>query len=146
MSTVPSASTISSQQAGTTRGNDLREVDLDQFLKLMITELQNQDPLNPLDNAQILQQITQIREIGATNQLTDTLAAVLLGQNLSTGSSLIGREVVALDESGQTVQGIVDRVSIDTDSATDKRLMRLHVGDASVRIENVRQIVAGEGS
>ena len=45
----------------------------------MITELQNQDPLNPMDNTQMLEQINQIRQIGATDKLTSTLDSVLLG-------------------------------------------------------------------
>ena len=66
----------------------LNQVDLDDFLKLMIAELQNQDPLNPLDNAEILAQISQIREVGATEELTSTLNAVLLGQNISSACAL----------------------------------------------------------
>lgn len=90
----------------------LNQVDLDDFLKLMIAELQNQDPLNPLDNAEILAQISQIREVGATEQLTSTLNAVLLGQNISTATNLIGAEVVALNDDGQRVSGIVKVVTI----------------------------------
>ena len=52
---------------------DLRDLDLNEFLQLMITELQNQDPLDPMDNSEILQQITQIREISATDSLQETL-------------------------------------------------------------------------
>ena len=44
------AATAQSQRGA----NDLREVDLDQFLQLLITELQNQDPLNPMENGEIL--------------------------------------------------------------------------------------------
>ena len=49
------------------------------FLKLMITELQQQDPLNPMDNKDMLNQIAQIRAVGASDQLTKTLNSVLLG-------------------------------------------------------------------
>ncbi|MCH7750788.1 MAG: hypothetical protein IH898_01330 [Planctomycetes bacterium] len=90
----------------------LNQVDLDDFLKLMIAELQNQDPLNPLDNAEILAQISQIREVGATEQLTSTLNAVLLGQNISSATNLIGADVVALNDDGQRVSGIVKVVTI----------------------------------
>ncbi len=90
----------------------LNQVDLDDFLKLMIAELQNQDPLNPLDNAEILAQISQIREVGATEQLTSTLNAVLLGHHISSATNLIGADVVALNDDGQRVSGIVKVVTI----------------------------------
>jgi flagellar basal-body rod modification protein FlgD len=95
------------------RSNALNNLDLDAFLNLMIVELQNQDPLNPLENDQLLAQISQIREVGATDRLTETLDSVLLGQNISSATSLIGADVIALTESGERVTGNVRRVSID---------------------------------
>ena len=38
------------------------DIDIDEFLALMIAELQNQDPLDPMDNSEMVQQIGQIRE------------------------------------------------------------------------------------
>ena len=126
--------------AGATKGNDLRDVDLDQFLQLMIAELQNQDPLNPLDNSEILQQISQIREIGATNQLSDTLRNVQIGQNLSTASALIGKEVQALTDGAENIQGLVERVSIEVNNETQSRELRVLVNGERVRLENVREV------
>ncbi len=91
----------------------LNELDLDSFLNLMIAELQNQDPLNPLENDELLAQISQIREVGATDQLTQTLESVLLGQNIASATNLIGAEVVALTDEGERVSGNVRRVTID---------------------------------
>jgi len=92
--------------------NSLNDLDLDDFLKLMIAELQNQDPLNPLENDQLLAQISQIREVGATEQLTQTLGAVLLGQNISSATNLIGADIEAISDDGQRVEGVVSSVSI----------------------------------
>jgi flagellar hook assembly protein FlgD len=114
----------------------LRDLNMDEFLQLMITELQNQDPLNPLENAEILQQISQIREIGATSRLTETLDAVLLGQNLTSASSMIGKTVEALSDDAKNVRGVVDKVTV-TDGEP-----RLHIGDKAVRLKNVKEIVA----
>lgn len=91
----------------------LNDLDLDTFLDLMIAELQNQDPLNPLENDQLLAQISQIREVGATDRLTSTLDAVLLGQNVSSATNLIGADVVALTDEGERINGNVRKVTID---------------------------------
>ena len=93
--------------------NTLNELNLDTFLQLMIAELQNQDPLNPLENDELLAQISQIREVGATERLTETLDSVLLGQNIASATNLIGADIQAISDDGQRVEGFVDRISID---------------------------------
>lgn len=121
--------------------NDLRNLQLDEFLQLMITELQNQDPLDPMDNSEILQQISQIREISATDKLSETLTSVVTGQNLTTASSLIGKQVEALTDSDKNISGIVDRVTVEVSSNDkSKRTLRVHIGNESVKLTNVREI------
>ena len=136
MATTPIGPTTVSGQSQPDRNDALRDLDMDEFLKLMITELQNQDPLNPLENNEILQQISQIREIGATGKLTETLEAVLLGQNLTSATSMIGKTIEALSDDAQTVRGVVDKISV-TDGEP-----RLHIGDKSIRLNNVSQVLA----
>ena len=143
MSRLPSVEPIGPQVPSSSGGgNDLRQVDLDQFLQLMIAELQNQDPLNPLDNAELLQQVSQIREIGATNQLTETLESIGTGQNLATASSMIGKHLYALSDEGDSVWGVVDRVSVQVDDTDERRTLRIHVGEHSIDLNNVREIIA----
>lgn len=93
--------------------NTLNDLNLDTFLTLMITELQNQDPLNPLENDQLLTQISQIRAIGASEKLTQTLDSVLLGQNISSATALLGADIQALSDDGERVEGLVERISIE---------------------------------
>ncbi len=119
----------------------LEDLDIDEFLKLMITELTNQDPLNPMDNAQLVEQIGQIRSISATTKLSDTLDTVLTGQSLSTASSLIGKRVTALNDQNENVAGVVDRISVEVDdNDSSKRTFRVHIGNDRVDLKNVREI------
>jgi flagellar basal-body rod modification protein FlgD len=144
MATVPIRDLgLSGTQASGSQGaggaNDaLRGLDIDEFLKLMIAELQNQDPLNPLENNEILQQISQIREVGATDKLTKTLDAVLVGQSLSSASAMIGKQIQGLTDDGNRVSGTVDRVTV-TDG-----IPRLHVGARNLGLNNVSEILSGE--
>lgn len=144
MSSIPSlgAGSTASNASNPSSSRDLRDVDIDQFLGLLIAELQNQDPLNPMDNAQLLQQISQIREISATNQLSDTLTAVHNGQAIATASALIGKEIRALADDNKEVQGVVDRVTlaVDADDST-KQEVKLRVGNASITPRNIREIL-----
>jgi flagellar basal-body rod modification protein FlgD len=142
MSRISSDGSVVQAAASTSGGNALKDVDVDKFLGLLIAELQNQDPLNPMDNSEMVQQISQIREISATNQLSETLSAVLLGQNVSTASSLIGKRVSALSDDAKNVEGVVERVSIEKDERDEsQRVIRVHVGDQRIDINNIREIL-----
>ena len=136
VSSFPSAGASSNSISTADAINDL---DLGTFLELMIAELQNQDPLNPLDNKDMLAQISQIREIGATDTLTPTLDAVQLGQALSTAGGLIGKHVRALTSNStssnqQFVEGKVDKVSIENGNPV------LHVNGQQIQLKNVAEI------
>jgi flagellar basal-body rod modification protein FlgD len=117
---IPSTTTNSKSQTPNA-ADAINDLDLNTFLKLMITELQQQDPLNPLDNKDMLNQIAQIRAVGASDKLTKTLDSVLLGQNIASATNLIGADISAITDDGQSVTGVVSRISID------KGVPKLHV-------------------
>jgi len=144
MSRISANLQFSSQKAeGSAKA--LGEVDLDAFIQLMLVQLQNQDPLEPMDNSEMLQQITQIREIGSNDLLTQTLENVLRGQNLTLASSLIGQQIIALADSGETIEGEVDRVSIEVnENDNSKTEIRVHIGEKSVRLNNIREITSNQ--
>ncbi len=134
MSRIPSTTPIASSTGNNSAASAVNDLDLDSFLKLMIKELQNQDPLNPLDNKDMLAQISQIRQVGATDKLTQTLDSVLLGQSVASATNLIGADVKALSDDNERVEGIVERVSIEDG------LPKLHI-DLQTGVESV----AGDG-
>ena len=141
MSSVNPLALASSSNTTANRTNSLKDLDIDQFLQLMISELTNQDPLNPMDNTQLVQQLGHIREIAATDQLTETLSTVASGQNLTTASGLIGKRVSALSDANQNITGVVDRVSVTVDpDHDDQRVFRVHIGDQAINLNNVREV------
>ena len=142
MSTVSTTGSIQNTTSTQTNSTTLGQVDMDEFLQLLITELQNQDPLNPLENSEMLQQISQIRDIGATTQLSETLESVLIGQNMATASSLVGKRIQALSDTAEDVEGTVDSVSLEADENDEsQRILRLHVGDQEISLDNIRAIL-----
>lgn len=123
----------------TTQGDAYENLNMESFIKLMVTEMQNQDPLNPMDNAQMLEQLSSMQSINSTKKLTTTLDAVLLGQNLSNAGSLIGKTINGLTADGEDVTGKVDQATLVGN------VPYLNVGDKSIPIGNVRYIMP-EGS
>ena len=91
----------------------------------------------------MVQQIGQIREIGATDQLTQTLSNLSASQELVTASGLIGRQVNGLADDASTVDGVVDRITVETDSDSNSRSVKVHVGTQTMDIKNIREIQTG---
>jgi len=132
-----STATSSTGQAG----GGLQDLDINQFLKLMVTELTNQDPLNPMDNTQLVQQLGELRSIAASDQLTSTLKTLGTGQSLTTASSLIGKTISAITTDSQNITGTVDSVTVQVDAKdSTKRTYTLHVNGQSIDLQNVREV------
>jgi len=94
------------QQSGPT--NDATDLGLNTFLKLMVTQLNNQDPFKPMENGDFLGQIAQFGSVTGLEQLNqsfESLAGSLTsGQALQAGS-LVGREILAPIDTGYLAPG-----------------------------------------
>lgn len=102
--------TTATAGAGASRGREaLSQTD---FMEIMISELTNQDPLEPMDNQQFLNQMVQMQTLEATTQLNEGIQAMLLGQQIASAGSLIGRQISGEDVNGIQVSGTVQRVMI----------------------------------
>ncbi len=69
----------------------------DRFLKLLVAQMQNQDPLNPLDNAQVTSQMAQINTVNGVEKLNrsvEGLNAQFIQMQTLQGAALVGRDVV----------------------------------------------------
>ncbi|MCM8596238.1 flagellar hook assembly protein FlgD [Accumulibacter sp.] len=69
----------------------------DRFLKLLVTQLKNQDPLNPLDNAAVTSQLSQISTVAGVEKLNTTLETLLNSYHddqAAQAAALIGRQVL----------------------------------------------------
>ena len=83
---------------GTSLANPAQALGQDQFLKLLLAQLQNQDPLNPVDNTQMISQLAQFSQLEQTKQMTDALNTFIQQQTTANATnlvSLIGRQVTA---------------------------------------------------
>lgn len=97
-----------------------KALDKDAFLKLLVTQLKNQDPLNPQNPDQMAAQLAQfstVEQLTEANTLAKAqaaqTAAAQLASETSFGASLVGKVVVA---SGDTVQAVNRRLTIDIEA------------------------------
>ena len=83
------------------------------FLTLLMTQIKNQDPLNPLDNAQVTSQLAQLNTVSGIEKLNTTLTQLLSGYNESQAmqaAGIIGKNVMVAGNalplaSGQAIGG-----------------------------------------
>ncbi len=98
------------------RPNAFADLKSEDFLKLLITQLTSQDPLEPTGNAELLDQLSSIRNIELSTTLTDSLRLLTGQQRFASASSLIGQYVTGIpDESGAAVSGIVVGIQFEAD-------------------------------
>ena len=114
-----------------TGGDRFQDLDTQAFLKMMIAELQNQDPLNPMDNAKMLEQISQIRSITSNDALTGSIESLQMGQSMATAASLIGKTIVGQDVLGEEAVGVVEKVAFEDGKPY------LYVGQTIVELSKV---------
>ncbi|MDD5286039.1 MAG: flagellar hook capping FlgD N-terminal domain-containing protein [Desulfuromonadaceae bacterium] len=102
----------------------------DDFLQLFVTQLKNQDPLNPQDSSQFvtqLAQLTQVEQAYNSNTNLQNLLAAVKGASGLNASSMIGRNVTALGNS-VNFSGTATQLSYDLPAATDSTTVTITDG------------------
>ncbi len=112
-----------------------------QFLTLLVTQMQNQDPLNPMDNSQITSQLAQLSTVNGINNLNTTmssLSSALLSNQVLQSASLIGKTVMADGNSmalqngsapyGVTLPQAVDSMTVTISDAAGNTVQTLNLG------------------
>lgn len=128
-----------------TMGNDT--VNQDVFLQLMITQLQNQDPLDPMDNSEFLSQQAMFSQVTTMQEMNDSLnkygeallnmnSSMLSSTTLSQAMNIVGKEVTAIDPENKdaTISGVVESVKV-----TDEGVL-FTVGGKEININDVKTI------
>ncbi|NOX59726.1 MAG: hypothetical protein GXP29_12845 [Planctomycetes bacterium] len=98
------------------------------FFKLLIAQLTNQDPLEPTSNQDLLNQISSIRDIELSTDLSSSLKSLTSQQRFSSASGLIGRFVTGQpgEDGAAAVKGVVTSIRFD---AEGKAVLELEGGD-----------------
>ncbi len=119
---------------------DTDSMDSSDFLHLLITELQNQDPLNPMDNSEFGAQVAQFNMLEKLTEIGGNISK-LSGQlksqsTLQKAIALVNKKVQVDDKTGnKIVEGVVDSIKINKDSA------KLIVNDREYLVEDVVKVL-----
>jgi flagellar basal-body rod modification protein FlgD len=115
--------------------NSASSIQMD-YMKLLITQLQNQNPLEPLNNNEMASQLAQFSQLQQLESMNTSFASVLTATERTYANSLIGKEVSfpAVTDAGtqETTSGAVEEVQYNADGG-----IFLTVGDHQVALEDI---------
>ncbi|XVJ69361.1 MAG: flagellar hook assembly protein FlgD [Rhizobacter sp.] len=140
--TVSAVSSTTTTTTSTAKKDDAGSSD--RFLKLLVAQMQNQDPLNPMDNAQVTSQMAQINTVNGIEKLNTTVEN-LSGQftqlQAMQSTSLVGRDVVVpgnrldindgIGQGGFQLDSAADNVKIEILSSGGVVLDTMNLGAQS---------------
>jgi len=130
--TISSASAVNSTRGTSNSAN----VSIEDFLKILTAQLNNQDPLKPVDNQEFVAQIAQFANLEQTRQLNEKLDGMLSNQASTQALGLLGK-TVDINVNGAPFSGTVSALSL----ATGQPLMTVTAGARSQSNINLSQII-----
>lgn len=131
-------------QSAKSSGTDAQSMQ-DQFLTLLVAQLQNQDPTNPMDNAQMTSQMAQISTVSGIEKLNDTVQSVtsqFASMQMLQGATMIGHTVLSegnalnLTDKGQgsaafDLEGSAANVTVTITTAGGQLVDTMELGSAA---------------
>jgi flagellar basal-body rod modification protein FlgD len=122
LNNVTTAASASTASATTKTNQTDAAASQDRFLKLLVAQLNNQDPMNPMDNAQMTSQMAQINTVSGIQTLNDTvksLSTQFTSMQVLQGATMVGRGVL-VESNTLSVDAGVAKGALDLSDAADK--------------------------
>jgi flagellar basal-body rod modification protein FlgD len=145
MTTIQNTSTLAAPATATTssRASNASAAEIEnRFLTLLVSQLRNQDPLSPMDNAQLTTQLAQISTVSGVDRLNATMSALAssLGASQSMqASGLVGHDVMVAGSDLPLAQGKAQGGFSLAQAADD---VRVTIRDASGKIVRTQTLGA----
>ena len=106
------SSVQSSSAAASALTGKPKQLTSNDFIKLMVTQLQHQDPTQPTSNDQLLSQMSQIAQLQSSTTLQSSLSAMVIQSQIGSAGNLIGKSVQGIDDTSANVKGLVTSVRV----------------------------------
>ena len=100
------------------------------FLNLLITQLKNQDPLNPMKDTEFIAQLASFSSLQQMTGMNTNMSNLLAQQNYTNAASMIGKQVTTSDSKS----GVVSKVSLDQGQIS------LYVGDNKYSLSDITSV------
>lgn len=135
--TGPAEGTSPTQGAGPTAPgaeSGLDQLGSDAFLKLLVAQVQHQDPMDPADSTEMLQQTAMFSQVQALNNLQESQQELIGFQQGQMASGMVGQQVSGFDEAGEEITGLVEGVRFTHDGP------RLQLAEGELALRDVTEV------
>jgi flagellar basal-body rod modification protein FlgD len=113
------------------------------FLELLVTQMTNQDPLEPMNDKEFMAQMAQFSSLEEMSGLNKTMSGFVKGQQMIGANSYLGQDVTILGDGGAQVDGQVTAIS----SANQEGKVRVTVNNAEYDVAQIQSVrLAGNKS
>lgn len=114
-------------------GNGL---DSDQFMQILLAQMTHQNPLEPMDNAEMLTQFSQLNSLQELREIRAGMDQLAASNQVIYLASLIGKSVRANRPDGKVLEGVVEEV------VTEKGNPQLRIGNEKASLDDVIEVKA----
>jgi len=133
---IPSNSTLNSSASSgnstqSSGQNGFAALTSQDFLKMLITELKNQDPTQPVSNSELLQQLSQMQALQSNVELKSTLDDFANNEQIASGASFLGKVVSGTDANSNQVSGVADQIFMQNGT------LMIGIGSSAISVANV---------
>lgn len=114
---INGVNSTSQMASASSQAADKTDLNYDSFLKLFVEALKNQDPMAPMQQSEMMGQLSQLSQMENNMKLVnivETMGNQLVGSKMSQYASFIGKEVTVISENDQEVSGVVKMISNDS--------------------------------
>jgi len=110
-----SVGSIGASASSVNASQGFADLSSEEFMDILISELKNQDPLDPQDTTKLLEQLSSLRTIESQTNLQDKLENLVEQNQVSAASNMIGKVVQGVDSTNTNSTGLVVSVRVTQD-------------------------------
>ena len=130
---APPVNANSTQKAASTGTNAM---DADQFMQILLAQMTHQNPLEPMDNAEMTTQFSQLNSLQELREINTGMEKLAASNQAIYLASLIGKSVKANRTDGNILEGVVEEVFTEKDNP------QLRIGTEKVSLDDVIEVKA----
>ena len=118
----------------TSTNNASNELDSNQFMQILLAQLTHQNPLEPMNNAEMMSQFSQLNSLQELRSINTSMETVSATNQTTYLASLIGKTVKAQRSDGKIIEGVVDGVLTEVDNP------QIRIGNDSADLVDILEI------
>lgn len=136
VNSATSAPQVNTNKTTQTAGAVTNAMNADEFMQILLAQMTHQNPLEPMDNAEMTTQFSQLNSLQELREIHTSMDALAASNQVIYLSSLIGKTVKVNRTDGKPLEGVVEEVFTEKDNP------QLLVGTEKVSLEDVIDVKA----